>query len=61
MIEDADDTCGNCKYCLRYEDEQGECRRNPPIPAVLPDGGEATMFPVVPLEWWCGAFSRRVN
>ena len=62
----ASETCRTCKFCaamqpaepVKKDDEQGACRRNPPILLALP-GTVQSNFPLVRLDWFCGEWKRR--
>lgn len=48
----------SCKLCVHYvaaDDEQGACRRYPPVMTER-DGMLRTAFPIVAETFWCGEF-----
>jgi hypothetical protein len=50
-------TCGNCRFWLLHENQQGECRRNPPVVVNVDTeegAGTATIFPDTAHDTWCG-------
>lgn len=57
-----DPSCASCDaiYVSDPADDDGQCRRLPPT--VLQDEeGVYSAFPLVPLRWFCRAFSRKVH
>lgn len=53
-------TCIKCKF---YEPRSGFCRKNPPIPVVIPDKYDSHLmsaFPRIPCPEldWCGYFEK---
>ena len=45
--------CQSCKSFLPISDDQGLCRRYPPVPIATPEGTFA-QFPPMLNEGWCG-------
>lgn len=72
------ENCGNCKYWLNFSpsapihpDNQGACRRNPPVPILVPQQhpinpkiqtlGIQTTFPGTRRKDWCGEHARALD
>lgn len=47
------DNCQSCKFFLASDENQGLCRRFPPVAVATPEGTFA-IFPPMLNEGWCG-------
>jgi hypothetical protein len=55
------ENCGLCKFFLKNpDDDNGYCRRFPPMP-VADEEGIASVFAVTDTSDWCGEFRPKLN
>lgn len=47
-------TCSTCKFFMQQTEEQGLCRRFPPVPLIHPNGPTISVFPPMLNEGYCG-------
>lgn len=61
-------TCKECTFCIPVKTNvigqwAGQCRKNPPVPTVLPQGGRvgvSSMFPLVGEGEYCFSFEKSI-
>ncbi len=56
-VELPGECCKKCKFFMSESDEQGLCRRNPPLP-IFTGQGIIAFFPSLLNGGWCGEFVR---
>lgn len=54
-------TCATCKFFMLQTEEQGLCRRFPPVPLIQPNDQTVSVFPPMLHEGWCGEHFEKDN
>jgi hypothetical protein len=54
----SEEICGNCKYYLPCDEDEGVCRRYPP---AIVEYGEESVFPDTNIDIWCGEWKPEEN